>query len=62
MAENRAMADAQAPRTRYRSIVTDSGRWDGFAFLPGDVVISTPPKCGRLWMQKLCADIRTQIT
>ena len=49
------MADAQTPRTRYRSIVSDSGRWDGFAFRPGDVVISTPPKCGTTWTQMLCA-------
>jgi aryl sulfotransferase len=49
------MADAQPPRTRYRSIVADSGRWDGFAFRPGDVVISTPPKSGTTWTQMLCA-------
>ena len=49
------MAHSQAPRRRYRSIVADSGRWDGFAFRPGDVVISTPPKCGTTWTQMLCA-------
>src|SRR5829696_10456898 len=49
------MADVQPPRTRYRSIVADSGRWDGFAFRPGDVVISTPPKSGTTWTQMLCA-------
>src|SRR5215217_6706040 len=49
------MADLQAPRTRYRSIIADSGRWDGFAFRPGDVVISTPPKSGTTWTQMLCA-------
>ena len=49
------MTDAQAPRTRYRSILADSARWDGFAFRPGDVVISTPPKCGTTWTQMLCA-------
>ena len=56
------MADAQTPRTRYRSILADSARWDGFAFRPGDIVISTQPKCGTTWTEMLCADIRTQIT
>jgi hypothetical protein len=49
------MADLEIPRIRYRSIVADSGRWEGFAFRPGDVVISTPPKCGTTWTQMLCA-------
>src|SRR5918992_4606497 len=49
------MADSQAPRTRYRSIIADSGRWDGFVFRPGDVVISTPSKSGTTWTQMLCA-------
>lgn len=49
------MTEVQAPRTHYRSLVDDSGRWDGFAFRPGDIVISTPPKCGTTWMQMLCA-------
>ena len=40
---------------RYRSLVQDSARWDGFAFRPDDIVISTPPKCGTTWMQMLCA-------
>src|SRR3954451_3046742 len=49
------MANVQPPRTRYRSIVADSGRWDDFDFRAGDVVISTPPKCGTTWTQMLCA-------
>jgi hypothetical protein len=49
------MLEVLPPRTRYRSIVDDSGRWDGFEFRPGDIVISTPPKCGTTWMQMLCA-------
>src|SRR5215216_1642013 len=53
--ESGTMADSHAPRTRYRAIIADSSRWDGFAFRPGDVVISTPPKCGTTWMQMLCA-------
>jgi aryl sulfotransferase len=40
---------------RYRSVVADSARWEGFRFRPGDIVISTPPKCGTTWMQRLVA-------
>jgi len=42
-------------RKRYRSMVSDSARWDDFAFRADDIVISTPPKCGTTWMQTLCA-------
>ncbi|MEQ0560401.1 sulfotransferase domain-containing protein [Amycolatopsis sp. NEAU-NG30] len=40
---------------RYRTVVSDSALWAGFRFRDGDVVISTPPKCGTTWMQMLCA-------
>ena len=40
---------------RYRSIVADSQRWEGFRFRDDDIVISTPAKCGTTWMQMLCA-------
>src|SRR5438477_10736608 len=40
---------------RYRSIVADSQRWEGFEFRDDDIVISTPAKCGTTWMQMLCA-------
>jgi hypothetical protein len=33
----------------------DSARWSGFRFRDGDVVITTPPKCGTTWTQHLCA-------
>ena len=46
------MTDA---RVRYRSLIADSARWDGFPFRAGDIVISTPPKCGTTWTQMLCA-------
>jgi aryl sulfotransferase len=49
------MTGSQTPRPRYRSIIADSARWDGFAFRPGEVVISTPPKSGTTWTQMLCA-------
>jgi len=42
-------------RPTYRSFVFDSSRWDGFAFRPDDIVISTPPKCGTTWTQMICA-------
>ncbi len=41
--------------TRYRSLVYDSARWDGFELRPGDIVVSTPPKCGTTWTQMICA-------
>src|SRR4051812_6967488 len=40
---------------RYRSIVADNPRWNGFPFRPGHIVVSTPPQCGTTWMQMLCA-------
>lgn len=42
-------------RARYRYPVMDNARWDGFELRPGDVIISTPPKCGTTWTQMLCA-------
>jgi aryl sulfotransferase len=40
---------------RYQTILSDNARWERFRFRPGDIVISTHPKCGTTWMQMLCA-------
>jgi len=40
---------------RYRGLFFDSARWNGFALRPGDVVVSTPAKCGTTWTQAICA-------
>lgn len=40
---------------RYRSPDEDSGRWIGFPFREGDIVISTRSKHGTTWMQMICA-------
>jgi hypothetical protein len=40
---------------RYNTFISDSARWEGFAFRPDDIVISTPPKCGTTWTQMICA-------
>ena len=42
-------------RTRYKMLVSDSARWDGFSFRADDIVITTPPKCGTTWTQMICA-------
>jgi hypothetical protein len=39
---------------RYQSPDEDSGRWRGFVFRSGDVVISTRSKSGTTWMQMIC--------
>jgi hypothetical protein len=43
------------PPTRYQSPDEDSGRWIGFPFRDGDIVISTRSKTGTTWMQMICA-------
>jgi len=40
---------------RYRATVYDSSRWHGFELRRGDIIISTPPKCGTTWTQMICA-------
>jgi aryl sulfotransferase len=40
---------------RYQSFLTDTARWEGFQFRPGDIIISTPAKCGTTWTQMICA-------
>ena len=48
--------------TRYRTLISDSSRWEGFAFRSGDIVICTPAKCGTTWMQMICALLVFQST
>lgn len=43
------------PAVRYQSTDEDSGRWLGFPFRAGDIVISTRSKSGTTWMQMICA-------
>src|ERR1700690_701421 len=45
---------ASAP-VRYQSPDEDSGRWLGFPFRDGDIVISTRSKTGTTWVQMICA-------
>jgi hypothetical protein len=40
---------------RYQSFISDSARWLLFEPRPGDIIISTPPKCGTTLTQMLCA-------
>ena len=40
---------------RYQAALYDSDRWNELALRPGDIIISTPPKCGTTWTQMICA-------
>jgi aryl sulfotransferase len=48
-------------QVRYQSGEEDSGRWIGFPFRPGDIVISTRSKSGTTWMQMICALLVFQV-
>ena len=45
----------QPPQREYRTFFEDSRRWSVFDPRPGDVVISTYPKCGTTWTQRIVA-------
>ncbi len=38
---------------RYHSIIADSARWEEFPFREGDIILSTPAKCGTTWTQTI---------
>ena len=38
---------------RYRTFIYDTARWGAYRHRPGDIVISTPPKCGTTWTQNI---------
>lgn len=43
-----------APPVRYRNQFMDSSRWDDIELRDGDIIISTPAKCGTTWTQIIC--------
>ena len=46
-------SDGSSPRTRYQGAVYDSDRWQVVELRAGDIVVSTPPKCGTTWTQMI---------
>ncbi len=54
-ARRRWQDGAVADRVLYRSFLSDNTRWDAFEPRDGDIVISTPSKCGTTWTQMLVA-------
>lgn len=61
-AENPAMRISTAPRRTYRSFFLDSTHWDAYRPRPGDIVISTPPKVGTTWTQRIVSVLVFQST
>jgi hypothetical protein len=47
---------------RYHGFMADSARWERFRQRPGDVVITTPSKCGTTWMQTIVGILLNQRT
>jgi hypothetical protein len=43
-----------APTTRYQNLFMDNARWDGVELRDGDIIVSTPAKCGTTWTQIIC--------
>lgn len=43
-----------APPVRYRNQFMDSARWDDIELRDGDIIVSTPAKCGTTWTQIIC--------
>lgn len=43
-----------APPVRYRNQFMDSSRWDDIELRSGDIIVSTPAKCGTTWTQIIC--------
>ena len=47
---------------RYRGFVYDTDRWGAYRHRSGDIIISTPPKCGTTWMQNIVGMLVTGST
>ncbi len=46
---------------RYRNTGQDNARWNEFEPRVGDIIISSPAKCGTSWMQMMCALLVFQV-
>ncbi|MTE20574.1 sulfotransferase domain-containing protein [Streptomyces sp. TRM43335] len=56
------MRTQTVPQRTYRSFFTDSTYWDHYRPRPGDIVISTPPKVGTTWTQRITSVLVFQST
>jgi hypothetical protein len=49
------MSKGTSSLVRYRSVIADNARWEGFLFRDDDIIISAPIKSGITWLQMICA-------
>lgn len=47
------MTDKPERTSDYTGLITDTRIWDEFKLRAGDVILSTPPKCGTTWSQAI---------
>lgn len=44
----------RTPPVQYKNLLQDNARWEEIELREGDIIVTTPPKCGTTWTQIIC--------